>query len=69
MSFSAQRKKAGMSQAEVARAMQVSNATVSYWDAGKTLPDPRKLPQLAKLFCCTVDEILAEAEAKQTCRG
>ena len=58
MSFSSERKKAGISQADVARAMQVSTATVSYWETGKNLPSSRKLRQLAELFGCTIDELL-----------
>ena len=50
--------------ADVARAMQVSTATVSYWETGKNLPCSRKLRQLAELFRCTVDAILSPVGEK-----
>ena len=59
MSFLSARTKAGLSQAAVAEELGISAASVSYWESGKTMPDPRKLPTIAKLYGCTVDELLA----------
>ena len=59
MSFLSARTKAGLSQAAVAEELGISAASVSYWESGKTMPDSRKLPVIAKLYGCTVDEVLA----------
>lgn len=59
MSFLSARTKAGLSQAAVAEKLGVSAAAVCQWETGKTMPDSRKLPQIAELFDCTVDELLA----------
>ena len=60
MSFSAARKKAGLTQEDVGREFNISSAAVCQWENGKTVPDARKRPQIAKLYGCTVDELLAE---------
>lgn len=59
MSFLLARTKAGLSQATVAEKLGISAASVCYWETGKTMPDPRKLPAIADLYGCTVDELLA----------
>ena len=61
MSFLSARTKAGLSQAAVAEKLGVSAAAVCQWETGKTMPDSRKLPQIAELFDCTVDELLSPA--------
>ena len=62
MSFLSARKKAGLSQAAVAEKLGISSASVCQWETGKTVPDARKLPKIAELFNCTVDELLAAPE-------
>lgn len=59
MSFLSARTKAGLSQAVVAKEMQVSDAAVSMWETGKTRPRAGLLLKLAGLYCCTVDELLS----------
>ena len=59
MSFLSARKKSGLSQADVAEKLGVSSAAVCQWETGKTMPDPRKLPKIAEIFNCTVDELLS----------
>lgn len=62
MSFLSARKKAGLSQAVVSEKLGVAAAAVCQWETGKTYPDPRRLPELAKLYGCTVDELLADEQ-------
>lgn len=62
MSFLKQRKMAGLSQDQVAEALGIKAASVCQWETGKTLPNAQKLPQIAKLYGCTVDELLEEDE-------
>ena len=54
------RKALNMTQTELADKMDVSFQAVSNWERGNSMPDISKLPELAALFGCTVDEILNE---------
>lgn len=60
MSFLSARKKAGLSQTAVGEKLGVAAAAVCQWETGKTYPDSRRLPEIAKLYGCTVDELLAD---------
>lgn len=59
MSFLSARKKAGLSQAEAAKRLGISAASVCQWETGQTLPRTSILPDIAALYGCTVDELLA----------
>ena len=54
------RKARNMTQTELADKMDVSFQAVSNWERGNSMPDIAKLPQLAAVFGCTVDELLGE---------
>jgi len=54
----AMRKAMNMTQTELADKMDVSFQAVSNWERGNSMPDISKLPQLAALLGCTVDELL-----------
>lgn len=58
MSIKVARKKAGLSQLDVAKALGITTGAVSMWENGMTQPRPDKLVALADLFKCTVDELL-----------
>lgn len=58
MGFKTARKKCGMTQADLANAIGVDQATVSLWETGKTRPRANLLPELAKILGCTIDELL-----------
>lgn len=60
MSFASARAAAGMTQAQVAKALGVTKATVNDWEHGRFAPRGKRLPQIAKLLGCTVDEILED---------
>ena len=60
MSFFSARAKTGLSQAMVAREINVSDAAVCMWETGKTKPRASLLPKIAALYGCTVDELLAD---------
>jgi len=51
------RKAAGLTQTEVARTMDVDVSTVGHWEAGDIMPRAAKLPELADMFGCTIDEL------------
>jgi transcriptional regulator with XRE-family HTH domain len=40
--------------------LHVSDAAVYQWETGVTTPSAKRLPEIAKLYGCTVDELLRE---------
>lgn len=52
------RKKAGMTQDQVAEQIMVSRVTVSHWENGKTLPDIASLISLSDLYEISLDKLL-----------
>ena len=52
------RKRAGITQEELAKKLNVSNQAVSKWEAGKCCPDIELLPELASFFEISIDELL-----------
>lgn len=62
MSLAIERTKAGLSQRAVAQELGITDAAVSLWETGKTLPRATFLLKLAALYGCTVDELLREDE-------
>ena len=56
------RLKAGLTQEEVAKHLGVRQATISWWESGRGFPKAQKLPALARLYGCTIDELFAFAK-------
>lgn len=56
------RKKWNLSQEELAARVHVSRQTVSKWENDVVLPDVYNLKELAKVFQCSVDELIDEAK-------
>lgn len=52
------RKEKGMTQAELADALGVTNKAVSKWETGEAMPETALLKPLARIFNVTVDELL-----------
>ncbi|MDN0054559.1 helix-turn-helix domain-containing protein [Collinsella ihumii] len=52
------RKKAGLTQEEVAECLGVSRQTIGKWEADETLPDIRQSKRLATLYGVTLDELI-----------
>lgn len=55
----------GMSQIELAERLNVGQSTVAMWETGVNFPRATKLKQLAKIFGCTVDELLQDGEEEK----
>ena len=60
MGFRKAREAAKMSVAQVMNALGVSDAAVYQWETGVNLPSAKRLPEIAKLYGCTVDDLLKE---------
>lgn len=56
---------AGLTQADVARHMNVDETTVCKWESNATYPRASMLPKLADLFSCTIDALYGRGGAKQ----
>ena len=54
------RKRAGLTAREVALVLGVSFQNVYNWEGGSYLPEAARLKELAKLYRCSVDELLAD---------
>lgn len=46
-----------LTQEQAAEALGVSTQTVSRWECGTTLPDVTLLPEIAALYCVTIDDL------------
>ena len=55
------RKEKGVTQEEVAMALEVSNKTVSKWESGSSAPDISMLAELAKYYNVSTDTLLGLA--------
>jgi len=52
------RERAALTQAEVARALKVSEITVRHWEAGLRTPRTSRLKAYARVLGCAVGELL-----------
>jgi transcriptional regulator with XRE-family HTH domain len=52
------RERRGLTQEQIASSLSISRTAVYKWESGDSLPSAKKLPQLAKLLHCTIDELL-----------
>lgn len=51
------REKAGLTQDTVAKALMLDRSTVAKWETGESKPRADKLPELARILGCTIDEL------------
>lgn len=56
------REKAGITQMELAKKIGVNQTAISQWERGSTLPSASKLPLLASILSCTVDDLLRKED-------
>lgn len=52
------RKRAGLSQEQVAEKLGVSRQTISKWETGESVPDIYQSKKLAKIYSLTLDELI-----------
>lgn len=63
MSIKICRERAELRQEDVANAMQIDRSTVAKWETGESMPRADKLPDLARLFGCSIDDLFHREEA------
>lgn len=54
------RLKAGLTQEQLADRMNMNQSALSQWETGVSAPRADKLPELAKILGCTIDELFTE---------
>ena len=62
----ANRKKAGMTQDQLAEQLGVTAQAVSKWENDQSCPDINMLPKLSQIFGISTDELLGNASASRT---
>lgn len=62
--INAKRVAAGLKQEEIARELKINRSTVAKWETGRAKPRADVLVKLARLFGCTVDELLCDSAAE-----
>lgn len=58
MGFRSARLKSNLSVPYVMKKLKVSDAAIYQWETGITSPACKRLPEIAKLYGCTIDELL-----------
>ena len=58
MRFKEARERAGLSVSEAASRLGITIASIYYWEMGTYVPETKRLPEVAKLYDCSVDYLL-----------
>ena len=58
MNIKARRLEAGLTQAQLAKKLNVDQTAVSRWESGETKPLKKHHKKLAKVLGCSVEELL-----------
>lgn len=61
MGFWEARIAAGLTASKVAKILKVSQTAVFEWESGKHLPNASRLTQIAALYDCSIEDLLATA--------
>lgn len=62
MKFREMRIKAGLTLTASAKAIGVSKQAIYQWETGQRAPCAQRLPKIANVYGCTVDELLMEPD-------
>lgn len=54
-----------LSQNEVAKLLDVSRSTVAMWETGKAAPTADKLPKLAEVLKCSIEDLFGSDTERQ----
>lgn len=55
------RDQAKFTQEDVAVKLNIDRSTIAKWETGEAMPRADKLPQLARVLGCTIDELFRSA--------
>ena len=62
MGFKEARQRAGLTGVEAAYKLGVSTAAIYSWEAGAYMPETKRLPEIAKLYGCSTEDLLSTKE-------
>ena len=62
------RLRAGLTQEAVSHELNVAQGTVCNWETGRVFPRKDKIPELARLYKCSIDDLFAGTENQRTQR-
>ena len=62
----AQRKRLGLSQAELAEILGVAVSAVGMWESGERRPRHETIPTLARVLRCTIDDLYGGSQESGT---
>lgn len=57
MNIKAMREKMQLTQSDLAEKLSVSQTCIAKWETGEAMPRADKLPELAKIFGCSIDDL------------
>mgnify|MGYP002711881572 CR=1 FL=1 len=57
------RLRSGLTQQELAEKLCITQGAISQWELGNASPSAQKLPEIARIFGCTVDALFQDADA------
>ena len=55
------RKECNLTQCELAKQLGVRQSTIAMWESGEVMPTADKLPRIAKILGCTIDDLFKDA--------
>ncbi len=64
MSFKKHRLSAGLTQEEVAKLLGISRTTVTMWETSDVRPKADMLLDIAKIYGCTIEELLRKEDGE-----
>lgn len=59
------REQKGLTQTELAKKFTVGQSTIAMWESGEAMPRADKLPLLAKILECSIDDFFRKDEENQ----
>lgn len=68
MKIKEKRESAKLTQEELGNMLGVNRSTVAMWEAGEAMPRADKLPILAEIFNCSIDELFDKDDSSRKVR-